>query len=129
LRKILPTLFLVLISNLLLVACAPSADAPAKAVENYLNALVEKDADRLSTLVCGDWEEDALIELDSFQAVTARLENAACTQTGMDGETALVDCTGSIIASYNDEDQELDLSVRTYQVTQEGSDWLVCGVR
>jgi len=129
LRKILLTLFLVLSANLLLVACASNADAPAKAVENYLNALVEKDADRLSTLVCGDWEEDALIELDSFQAVTARLESAACTQTGTDGETALVDCTGSIIASYNDEDQELDLSVRTYQVTQEGGDWLVCGVR
>ena len=128
-RKILLTLFLVLSANLLLVACASNADAPAKAVENYLNALVEKDADRLSTLVCGDWEEDALIELDSFQAVTARLESAACTQTGTDGETALVDCTGSIIASYNDEDQELDLSVRTYQVTQEGGDWLVCGVR
>jgi hypothetical protein len=129
LRKILLTLFLVLSANLLLVACASNADAPAKAVENYLNALVEKDADRLSTLVCGDWEEDALIELDSFQAVDARLEGAACTQTGADGETALVDCTGSIIASYNDEDQELDLSVRTYQVTQEGGDWLVCGVR
>ena len=118
-----------LTANLLLVACASNADAPAKAVENYLNALVEKDADRLPTLVCGDWEEDALIELDSFQAVTARLEDAACTQTGMDGETALVDCTGSIIASYNNEDQELDLSVRTYQVTQEGGDWLVCGTR
>jgi hypothetical protein len=129
LRKILLTLFLVLSANLLLVACASNADAPAQAVENYLNALVEKDEARLSTLVCGDWEEDALIELDSFQAVTARLENAACTQTGSDGETALVDCTGSIIASYNDEDQELDLSVRTYQVTQEGGDWLVCGVR
>ena len=128
-RKILLALFLLLPANLLLVACPSGADAPAKAVENYLNALVEKDEARLSTLVCGDWEEDALIELDSFQAVTARLENAACTQTGMDGETSLVDCTGSIIASYNDEDQELDLSVRTYQVTQEGSDWLVCGVR
>ncbi|HVF25089.1 MAG TPA: hypothetical protein VNA23_04325 [Anaerolineales bacterium] len=128
-RKILLTLFLMLSANLLLVACASSADAPAKAVENYLNALVEKDADRLSTLVCSAWEEDALIELDSFQAVTARLAGAACTQTGTDGEIALVDCTGSIIASYNDEDQELDLSVRTYQVTQESGDWLVCGVR
>ena len=128
-RKILLVLFLVLTANVLLIACASSTDAPAKAVENYLNALVDKDADRLSTLVCGDWEEDALIELDSFQAVTARLEDAACTQTGTDGETALVDCTGSIIASYNDENQELDLSVRTYQVTQEGGDWLVCGTR
>ena len=128
-RKILLTLFLMLTANLLLIACASNADAPAKAVENYLNALVEKDADRLSTLVCGDWEEDALIELDSFQAVDARLEGAACTQTGSDGETTLVDCTGSIIASYNNEDQELDLSVRTYQVTQEGGDWLICGTR
>ena len=128
-RKILLILFIVLTVNLLLIACASNTDAPAKAVENYLNALVEKDADRLSTLVCGDWEQDALIELDSFQAVTARLEAAACTQTGTDEETALVDCTGSIIASYNDEDQELDLSVRTYQVTQESGDWLVCGVR
>ncbi|HEX5840660.1 MAG TPA: hypothetical protein VFY26_22670, partial [Anaerolineales bacterium] len=79
--------------------------------------------------VCGDWEDDALIELDSFQAVEARLEAMACQQTGSDGDTALVDCTGSIIATYNDEDQELDLSVRTYQVVQEGGDWLVCGTR
>ena len=48
---------------------------------------------------------------------------------GTDGDTALVNCTGKIIASYNNEDQELDLSVRTYQVVQEGGDWLVCGTR
>ena len=117
------------ITTLLLAACASSTDAPAKAVEDYLTALVEKDADRLSTLVCGEWEEDALIELDSFQAVTARLDGLACEQTGTDGDTALVLCNGKIIASYNNEDQELDLSVRTYQVTQEGGDWVVCGVR
>ena len=128
-RKILLVTFIVLTANLLLIACAAKTDAPAKAVENYLNALVEKDADRLSTLVCGEWEEDALIELDSFQAVTARLEDAACTQTGTDGETALIHCTGKIILSYDNEDQELDLSTRTYQATQEGGDWLVCGVR
>ena len=128
-RKILLVTFIVLTANLLLIACASKTDAPAKAVENYLNALVEKDADRLSTLVCGEWEEDALIELDSFQAVTARLEDAACTQTGTDGETALIHCTGKIILSYDNEDQELDLSTRTYQATQEGGDWLVCGVR
>ena len=128
-RKILLILLLVLTVNVLLIACASNTDSSAKAVENYLNALVEKDADRLSTLVCGAWEDDALIELDSFQAVTARLEDAACTQTGADGDTALVHCTGRIILSYDNEDQELDLSVRTYQVTQEGGDWLVCGVR
>ena len=38
-------------------------------------------------------------------------------------------CKGKIVATYNNEDQELDLSVRTYQVVQEGGEWLVCGVR
>lgn len=129
-RKIFLILVTVLIAASFLTACASSnGDAPARAVEDYLNALVEKDADRLSTLACGEWEDDALLELDSFQAVTARLEGVACEQTGTDGNTALVLCTGNIVATYNEEDQELDLSVRTYQVVQEGGEWLVCGVR
>ena len=117
------------LAAILLAACTSSTDAPAQAAQNYLNALVNKDADKLPTLVCGEWEEDALIELDSFQAVTARLEDVACSQTGTDGDTALVLCTGNIVATYNNEDQRLDLSTRTYQVTQQGGDWLVCGTR
>ena len=129
-RKFSLVLFALLIAASSLTACASNnADAPANAVEDYLNALVAKDADRLSTLSCGEWEDDALLELDSFQAVTARLEGLACEQTGTDGETALVLCNGNIVATYNEEDQELDLSVRTYQVVQEGGEWLVCGVR
>ena len=62
-----------LLAGTVLAACSSSSDAPARMVEKYLNTLVAKDADRLPTLVCGDWEEDALIELDSFQAVEARL--------------------------------------------------------
>ena len=120
---------MVIFANLFLTACASNTNAPVSTVENYLNALVEKDANRIPTLVCGAWEDDALIELDSFQAVTARLEGLACEQTGTDGDIALVHCTGSIIASYGTEDQEIDLSVRTYEVAQEGGDWLVCGTR
>jgi len=128
-RKFSLILF-ILIANILLTACASSNnDAPAKAVETYLNTLVAKDDQRLPTLVCGDWEQDALLELDSFQAVDARLENAVCQQTGTDGSTSLVKCTGSIVLTYNGEDQNLDLSTRTYQVVQEGGDWLVCGTR
>jgi hypothetical protein len=118
------------IATSILAACAANdAEAPARAVEDYLNALVAKDADRLSTLSCGEWEDDALLELDSFQAVDVRLEGMACEQTGTDGATALVLCNGNIIATYDNEDQELDLSTRTYQLVQEGGDWLVCGVR
>jgi hypothetical protein len=129
-RKFSWIMLVMIVITLALTACAKSdAGAPAKAVEDYLTALVNKDADRLPTLVCGAWESDALIELDSFQAVTARLEDAACEQTGTDGDTALVKCNGRIVASYNNEDQELDLSVRIYQLVQEGGDWLVCGTR
>jgi hypothetical protein len=61
--------------------------------------------------------------------LSARLEGLACEQTGTDGDTALVLCNGNIVATYNNEDQQLDLSVRTYQVVQEGGEWLVCGTR
>lgn len=127
-RKLIFFLSILLITNIL-TACSSNTDAPVKAVENYLNALVNKEADALPTIVCGDWEEDALIELDSFQAVTASLENVACSQTGTDGDTSLILCTGNIVASYNGEDQRLDLSTRTYQVVEQGGDWLVCGTR
>ncbi|HEY3473040.1 MAG TPA: hypothetical protein VGK56_00440 [Anaerolineales bacterium] len=126
------TLFLILFmlfTSMGLSACGANDDAPARAVEDYLNALVAKDANRLTTLSCGEWEDDALLELDSFQAVEARLEGVACEQTGTDGDTALVLCRGDIVATYDAEDQEIDLSVRTYQVVQEGGEWLVCGTR
>jgi len=130
-RKLLLILTIVFITNLLLTACSSSSktDAPAKAVEDYWNVVVAKDVDRLPTLVCGDWEGEALTVLDSLQAVTARLEDVSCKQTGTDGDTALVNCTGNIVATYNNEDQKIDLSVYTYQVKQEGGDWLVCGTR
>lgn len=127
-RKLI-LIFTLAAAGIVLAACASNPDAPVKAVENYLNALVNKEADRLPSLVCADWEDDALIELDSFQAVDARLEDVACSQTGTDGDTSLVLCTGNIVATYNDEDQQIDLSARTYQVVNQGGDWLVCGTR
>jgi len=128
LRKLIFLLFILLITNIL-TACSSNSDASVLAVENYLNALVNKEADRLPSLVCGEWEEDALIELDSFQAVTATLEDVSCSQIDTDEGVALVLCNGNIVASYNNEDQRLDLSTRTYQVIEQGGDWLVCGTR
>ncbi|NOT05397.1 MAG: hypothetical protein HOP27_12445 [Anaerolineales bacterium] len=116
---------------ILLSACGSSASAsPAVgAVEGYVNSIVANDADKLSSLSCADWESDALIELDSLQAVTSTLEGFACQETGTDGEMTLVHCDGKMILSYNGENQELDLSTRTYQVVEQGGDWLVCGVQ
>jgi hypothetical protein len=118
------------IAALLLTACAAkAADPAAKAVEDYLNALVSKDASALSALSCAGWESDALMELDSLQAVTARLEGVSCKTVGSSGTSSDVNCQGNIMATYNGEDQALDLSVRTYVVNQEGGNYLVCGIR
>ncbi len=128
-RKPILILSIVLIANILLTACAPNSDASAKAVEDYWNTIVAKDAERLPTLVCGDWEEQALTALDSLQAVSARLENFSCSQTGADGDIVLVNCTGDMVLTYDTENQKIDLSINTYEVIEEGGDWLVCGAR
>ncbi len=128
-RRFLPLIFSGLILALVLAACAQSLDAPAQAVEDYLNALVSKDADRLSSLSCADWEPTAILELDSLQAVETRLEGLACTAVAEEDGTFSVNCTGKILATYNGEDQELDLSVRTYNVVEQGGEFLVCGYK
>jgi hypothetical protein len=127
-RSIMIFIAIALLASLL-SACGSSSSGAASAVESYLNALVAKDADRLSTLSCADWEPQAIVELDSFQAVEARLDNVSCKESGADGDNTLVNCTGKIIATYNTDDQELDLSTRAYVVANQGGEWLVCGVK
>jgi|GEM_PF-341042 hypothetical protein len=115
---------------LLISACGTSPSVgPEKTVEAYLNALNAKDATRLSTLSCADWEPTALMELDSFQAVSTTLEGLSCAQTGTDGDKALVVCQGKIVASYNGELQSFDLSARAYTVEKSTGEWLVCGAQ
>jgi len=114
---------------LFLGACGQKTDEPARAVESYLQALADKDGSRLSIVSCADWEQSAQTELDSFQAVNVKLDGATCATSGTDGDTTLVSCLGKLVATYGGEDQELDLSSRTYQVVQQGGEWLVCGER
>ena len=124
------TLILLSTFCLLISACGTSSAAgPEKTVEAYLNALNEKDSTRLSTLSCADWEATALMELDSFQAVSTTLEGLTCAQTGTDGANALVTCQGKIVASYNGELQSFDLSTRTYIAENSTGEWLVCGAQ
>ena len=125
------SLFTLTLSVLLILisACAGGTDQAATAVEGYLTALVGKDSDTISALSCADWEMQAILELDSFQAVETRLEGLACTSVLEDDGTSSVTCTGKIYATYNGEDQEFDLSLRTYAVIKEGGEYLVCGYR
>ena len=120
---------IVFVSSTIISACAggDAGDAAGKSAEAYLNALVARDGDKMSTLSCAEWEENALLELDSFMAVDAALQDMTCSQAGTDGEKALVTCQGKIITTYNQEKSEIDLSSRTYEMTQSAGEWLVCG--
>ncbi len=122
---ILGFIFIVVLS-----ACSgtvSSNTSPGAVVEQYLQALVAKDDISLSTLSCSDYEADALMELDSFQAVEVRLDGLICSAAGTSGEFSLVNCQGNIIATYNGEDQKIDLSTRNYQVIEQKGEFLVCG--
>jgi len=129
-RKLALLVILLSMLGLTLTACGNQMTDPAsKAVVDYLNALVAKDSTKLSALSCASWESSALLELDSLQAVKTRLEGVSCKTSGTTNGTSQVNCQGRILATYNGEDQTLDISARTYQVVQQGGDYLVCGYK
>jgi hypothetical protein len=115
----------------LLSACSGASSAaaasPEKAVETYLTALVNQDANRLTTASCKAWEEKAKLELDSFQAVKAKLDGLVCTKAGDVEGGVKVTCAGKIVATYGNENQEIPLDRRPYLVSQEGGEWRMCG--
>ena len=122
-----------LVSGLLLLfilsACAGSGSKPEQTVESYLTAIVEADLDKISTLSCAEWEENAWLELDSFQGVEVSLQDMQCTQSGTEGDLALVNCSGQYLTSYDGEEMEIDLSSREFELVQQSGEWLVCGYR
>lgn len=127
-RRVVLYAALLVLAAILLAGCqGGGGDDPAVAAESYLTALVEKDADSLAALSCAAWEENAILELDSFQAVEIRLEGMDCQEAARDGETAVVSCAGSIVATYNEEDQQFPLDTRGFAMQREGGEWRVCG--
>src|SRR5688572_28084192 len=96
-------------------------------VENYLQALADKDEPLMVSHICADYEFDALLELDDLAKVETELKDVRCQQVDTDGATALVTCSGSIASTYGSELFSYDLSVRMYRVIADGENWLVCG--
>jgi hypothetical protein len=114
-----------------LAACStePKKSEALTVAEEYQQAFAEKDADRVSALSCADWEEQALLEMDSFQAVTVTLQGLTCQETGKDGDAVLVRCDGKLMTTYGEEKREFDLGNRTFRLVQQGGNWLVCGAQ
>ena len=121
------SLVAVLLLGGLLTACGSTKHPAAVAVEDYLQALVNKDENRLVSLTCPDFEDQALLELDSFSLVKTKLDGLDCQAQQPQGDTAKVSCQGQILATYGTEDQQFNLSDKAFQVVKQGGDWLVCG--
>lgn len=112
----------------LLAACTnqPGGD-PGAAVKDYLQAMVSGQADRIGALVCPAYEAEARTEFDSFGAVEAELDNVECRQSGAEGGTALVTCTGSIKVNYTGEIRALELKDNVYRARPDNGRWQMCG--
>jgi len=115
----------ILTCTMLLSSCA--ASGPDAAVAAWWTALVEKDSALVSSLSCAEYEPEALTALESFNAVETKLEDLVCTIVSEEGDNAKVTCTGSIIASYGEENMVIDLSLRTYLAQKDNGDWRMCG--
>jgi hypothetical protein len=102
-------------------------DAPGSVVQTYFQAIVAGDAERIASISCADWESTARDEVSSFAGVKARLENVTCTSGAATDDSAVVTCTGAIVATYNNEDQDFPLEERPVRVVRQSGEWLVCG--
>lgn len=125
------TLFSIVIVLLIgVTACgADSGSDPAETTMAYLEALAAQDKDSVVSLVCKEWEEQAVLEVDALLSVGAELNNVSCSQTGTEGEDALVVCDGSLDLTYNDEIRAIELGSRTYTMKMEDGQWRVCSYR
>lgn len=125
-------LIVFLISISVLAACGTSAENDAgTVVENYFQAIVNGDEDRIATLSCAEWENSARADVAAFYGVKARLEGVTCqaVETGEPArdDSAIVECSGAIIATYNNEDSSFELTGKRFNVINQGGEWLVCG--
>ncbi len=117
-------LLLLLPMILILAGCATEAD-PADTIMKYLEARLASDVDQLRELSCAAWEQQAVMQADSFKSIDASLEDATCKANGTQGDMTVVECTGKIVYEYNGEHNERELG--NFLVTQENGDWKMCG--
>ena len=123
-RLILLSLFLF---SVILTACSKLESSPANTVQAYWEAVVARDRESISQLTCADYESTALNNFDSFQSVDIKLEGINCVTSEQTDNSAEVNCTGLLKASYGAEVTDFDLSIYRYQMLNDKGSWLICG--
>lgn len=125
-KRSLVSIIVFLLSSMLIVSCS-SQTSPADTVEEYLQAIVDKDVVAAANLSCLAWEEGAYAEASSFETVEVRLEGVVCESAAEPSDYQKVSCQGEIVANYGGEDQDIPLSEREFYVIEEGGQWRMCG--
>ncbi len=117
-------ILLLLLMSLLVIACSStSGPDPAQTVERYMQAKADADVETISQLLCSDMEAVLERESRTFESVEGvRIEGMACQQVG---ESEVVTCEGTIVATYGTEDTEFPLA--SYRVIEEDGEWKWCG--
>ena len=120
-KKLIVVLMLIM---LLAAACSSSSGSdPAKIVEKYMQAKADADADTIRQLLCSEMEYVFERESRTFESVTGvHIEGMSCQQAG---DSQVVSCQGTIIATYGTEDTEFPLA--SYRVVEEDGEWKWCG--
>ena len=128
-KIIIRTILLNAILLFILAGCSGGTgiDGATVAVEAYFQALADRDINGINNIVCLAWEEQSNLEFDSFSAVTAKVEGLDCQVTSTEGDYAVVECQGTIVANYGGEDQEFQLQDNRYQTLFEDGEWRMCG--
>ena len=126
-KKIFSTIPLLFLLSFLLLACSQVDDIPARTVELYYQALVDKDQARMLSLSCADWETTAILEYDGFVSVKTELVDFTCQSILQEDDFAYVTCEGAISASYDGEIRQFTLDEQTFSVVNQGGEWLMCG--
>ena len=121
----------VFLSIILLVVflpgCGNNQSLATQSVEEYFQAIVEKNQDMLVSKVCTSYEPNAMMDFNTFAIVKTSLENFSCQTTTTNENGYDVNCQGSLQAKFGDELRTFDLSKRTFQVVEENGNWLICG--
>lgn len=113
-----------------MAACTPSVEGAGSSVEKYFEAIASGDEDRIATISCPEWESNARADVAAFIGVKARLEGVSCAPVpGSDSSSTevVVECSGAIVATYNNEDTSFELKGKQLKVVQQGGEWLICG--
>ena len=112
------------LSALILIACSSSsASDPSQTVETYMQAKADSDVDTIGQLLCSEMENVLERESRTFESVSGvHIDGMTCQQVG---DSQVVTCEGTIVATYGTEDTEFPLA--SYRVVEEDGEWKWCG--